>query len=290
MIRVSFGSTGAPNSRIRTGASTSTRALPTRSSRNWTGAVVRQLLKHLCSVLAARYGVAESSVRVYAAAPIFARTASGAITLRPDGVPFEFDDDPATSSACFRHEDHWSLRMPVTSDLLRGSGRSIPTQFAAYLGCQPGRNKELATAWGDVRVAWPLATPWPSIGSIRPALAATDAEEADILFLCYDPRSEELDLRVIKRATDGGLPVDQRISNGLGLHKVIVSMSDIAEALSVEHRGLPESIVRRDVQTALQVRSSLDIGGLLAEYSPELTEPLAPEDALRRLGRALGRS
>ena len=36
-----------------------------------------------------------------------------------------------------------ALRMPVT-DLLRGSGRSIPVQFAAYLGCRPGVNKVFA--------------------------------------------------------------------------------------------------------------------------------------------------
>ena len=235
-------------------------------------------IDHLCSVLSQRLDVAESSVRVYAAAPIFMKTASGALTLRPAGVPFEFDEDLAASPACFWHEDHWSLRMPVTLDLLRGSGRSIPMQFAAYLGCRPGLNKDFATAWGEVKAVWATTTPGPSLGSVRPVLTAVDAEEGDLLFVCYRPGSADIDLRVVKRTLPGSSPVEQRIADELGLHKEIGSLNDVADALRVEHDGGLESPVWREVQKALQARAALDLGGLLDEYVAQLAEPAVAAD------------
>ena len=237
-------------------------------------------LGSLCSVLSRRLDVAESSVRAYAAAPIFMKTASGEVTLRPESVPFEFDDNPGTNPACFWHGEHWALRMPVTDDLLRGSGRSIPVQFAAYLGCRPGVNKVFASGSSKVRAVWATTTLGPSLGSVRPALAAKGAEEGDLLFVCYHPGSPDIELRVVKRTPLGSLPVHQRIASELGLHTPIRSLNDVASALSVEHEAVPASIVWREVQEALEARSALDIGGLMAERFPEFAEPSDAADAV----------
>ena len=230
-------------------------------------------LDHLCSVVSQRLKVAESSVRIYTTAPIFMRTASGALTLRPEGVPFEFDGDPVGSPACFWHGDHWALRLPVTDDLLRGSGRSIPMPFAAHVGCRPGVNRVFASESGEVKAVWATTTLGPSLGSVRPALAAKGAEEGDILFVCYHAGSPDIELRVVKRTPLGSLPVQQRIAGELGLHAPIRSLNDVASALSVEHEGVPASIVWRDVQEAHEGRPALDIGGLMAERFPECAEP-----------------
>ena len=228
----------------------------------------------LCSVLSRRLDVAESSVRAYAAAPIFMKTASGEITLRPESVPFEFDDDPGASPVCFWHGDHWALRMPVTDDLLRGSGRSIPMPFAALRRVSALESTRVfASESGEVKAVWATTTLGPSLGSVRPALAAKGAEEGDILFVCYHAGSPDIELRVVKRTPLGSLPVQQRIAGELGLHTPIRSLNDVAGALRVEHEGVPAPIVWREVQESLKARSALDIGGLMAERFPEFAEP-----------------
>ena len=135
------------------------------------------------------------------------------VTLRPESVPFEFHDNQGTNPACFWHGEHWALRMPVTDDLLRGSGRSIPVQFAAYLGCRPGVNRVFASGSSKVRAVWATTTLGPSLGSVRPALAAKGAEEGDLLFVCYHPGSPDIELRVVKRTPLGSLaspPADRQ--------------------------------------------------------------------------------
>ncbi len=227
----------------------------------------------LCRVLAARYGVSTASVRGRTAAPIFMKTAAGELAFRTEDVPYEFKDDPATSGVCFWHEDHWSLRMLVTRNLLRGSGREVPAQFAAQLGCRPGGRQNVASAWGSVSLVWAEVTPKPAMGSVGPALRETGARVGDLLFVCHLPGGPEVDLRLVQRAIPGPAPADQRIAGELGLHTPIRSLNDVASALSVEHEGVPASIVWRDVQGAIEARPALDIGGLMAERFPEFAEP-----------------
>ena len=229
----------------------------------------------LCRELAERYRVSRASVRSRTAAPLFMRTASGMLTLRPADVPFEFDTDPATSPVCFRHDDHWSLRMLVTANLLRGSGREVPAQFAGPLGCRPGGRVEVASAWGSVSLAWAEASPKPAMGSLRPALTAAGARVGDLLFICRYAGATDLDLRIVQRSLPGPTPADQRIADELGLHKAIGSLNDVAAALSVAHDGVPAATVWRDVQKALKVRPTLDLGALLAERFPEFAAPPA---------------
>ena len=234
----------------------------------------------LCRVLAARYGVSTASVRGRTAAPIFMKTAAGKLAFRTEDVPYEFKDDPATSGVCFWHEDHWSLRMSVTRNLLRGSGREVPAQFAAQLGCRPGGRQNVASAWGSISLVWAEVTPKPAMGSVGPVLKETGARVGDLLFVCHQPGGPEVDLRVVQRASPGSLTVDQRIAGELGLHTPIRSLNDVASALSVEHEGVPASIVWRDVQEAHEGRPALDIGGLMAERFPEFAEPSDAADAV----------
>ena len=234
----------------------------------------------LSRVLSERYGVSAASVRGRTAAPIFMRTAAGELAFRTEDVPFEFEDDPATSGVCFWHDDHWSLRMLVTRNLLRGSGREVPAQFAAHLGCRPGGRQDVESAWGTVSLVWAEVTPKPAMGSVGPALRETGARIGDLLFVCHLPGGPEVDLRLVQRTLPGPVPADQEIAGELGLHTPIRSLNDVASALSVEHEGVPASIVWRDVQGALEARPALDIGGLMAERFPEFAEPAVGADAV----------
>ena len=257
-----------------------------------TGAIIEELdrrggavaVGELCRTLSERYGVSKASVRGRTGAPIFMKTASGLLTYRSDDVPFEYPDDPTTSGVCFWHEDHWSLRMLVAKNLLRGSGREIPAPFAVYMGCRPGGRADRMSPWGAVSTAWAEVSPRPAMGSVRPGLAAQGGRIGDLLFVCYHAGSPNLDLRLVQRTPPGPVSLDQRIAGELGLHTPIRSLNDVAGALSVEHEGVPAPVVWRDVQESLKARRALDIDGLMAERFPEFAQPSAALDALDAAG------
>src|SRR5206468_2906570 len=119
------------------------------------------------------------SVRAYASEPPFVRSASGLVAVanaevRVDRTPIE------DTRGCFRVGTHWSLRVVVDRDILRGSGRSIPPGVLQYLGMRPQDRRHLSTPVGDLLVNYGRQA---TIGSLRRAAQSLHCVEGDLLFV-----------------------------------------------------------------------------------------------------------
>jgi hypothetical protein len=78
------------------------------------------------------------------------------------------------------------LAIPVTADMLRGSGLPIRPAVAAALGVNPGQRRVFTSPHGQVPVMWRMSsTSGPSIGSLRAHTMATGANLQDTLVLIF---------------------------------------------------------------------------------------------------------
>ena len=143
-------------------------------------------LEHLVSVLTTRYGVRPSSVKMYAAAPMFIRAQDGKIRLRASDQQLIANDDPADCAGCYFVDGTWQFRFEVTQDTLRGSGRAVPPGFSVIAGCQPGQRVSYRSELGDIVLSWPETTAsGPSLGSVRAHAEAVRASLGDFLFVGF---------------------------------------------------------------------------------------------------------
>ena len=142
-------------------------------------------LDHLIDVLPSRYEVAEASIRMCAATPRFVLNSRGELRLRRESDPRvrargSLDRTPR----CYRHEGGWVIRLPVDTDLLRGSGRSCPGAFAAKLGVHAGGGRAFPFRETSITVSWhERSTSGPSFGSLREVTRQLGGEAGDWLFI-----------------------------------------------------------------------------------------------------------
>ena len=80
------------------------------------------------------------------------------------------------------------LAMPVTSELLRGSGQAVHRSVAAAAGVTPGQQRTFTSPRGNVVLTWSLtSTHGANLGSLRVLAGAVDATVGDTLVLALDP-------------------------------------------------------------------------------------------------------
>lgn len=132
--------------------------------------------------------IKESSIRTYLATLAFVVEGGMVRCRRPE------DPWPIVSSlntvpgASHRSDGCVQLAIPVTTQVLRGSGLSIEPPVAQAIGVAPGLGRDFETAHGPVPVAWDPAEPAaPNMGSVRQLAHAVDAELGDLLVLIFDP-------------------------------------------------------------------------------------------------------
>ena len=131
--------------------------------------------QHLIATLAERHGVKPGSVSQYLSAPMFAKTRDGRfIRLRRDDEAFRVSADPNVCPALYKIDGFWTLRVEVTTETLRGSGRLLNPAVAVVVGCQPGERCVFQSLRDAMKVvSWPpgSATGRPNIGSLKPDVA-----------------------------------------------------------------------------------------------------------------------
>ncbi|TDK85348.1 hypothetical protein [Mycolicibacterium mucogenicum] len=132
--------------------------------------------------------IKESSIRTYLATLAFVVEGGMVRCRRPE------DPWPIVSSlntvpgASHRSDGCVQLAIPVTTQVLRGSGLSIEPPVAQAIGVAPGLSRDFETDHGPVPVAWDPAEPAaPNMGSARQLAHAVDAELGDLLVLIFDP-------------------------------------------------------------------------------------------------------
>ena len=98
--------------------------------------------------------VAENTVRTYLSALAFI-IENGTVRRRRDDDPLPAQPHWNTARGTFKHGNTIRLALPVTGEMLRGSGTAILAAAAAGVGAQPGQRRSFRTAVGEVAVVGP---------------------------------------------------------------------------------------------------------------------------------------
>src|ERR1022692_3870393 len=216
-------------------------------------------ISDLAHELADAFGVKESSVRVYAEAPMFILEA-GALRLRGADEPYPVARDVARVRGCYVADGKASYLLAVDKDVIRGSGRPCPQQLAAALGVVPGSPREFAHDLGRLLVTWVETSGLgPSLGSTRSLVESLGAGLGDWLRLDFGLSSSTVTATKVvgeAEATVGALTRAEELT-GLAL---------------TGHSG------RTVVARALDVPVADVIGALVKRGDDELARVL-PEDA-----------
>lgn len=204
---------------------------------------------HLVTTLARSFHVAESSVRQYLAnSPNFSRTVDGLYVNQSRSFKPRISRPVELSRGCFRVDNHWSIKMRVTTELLRGSGTGISTPFAAYLGARiPGSKVQLFSPVGPVTIA---NTPTGStISSLRAAANSLSVHEGDLLFVCFC-EDDRLDFRSISKTALDGAEGLTKLAYEIGVTGVNEEqmISSIAYAIGLDDDATTDQIRRRFVE------------------------------------------
>ncbi|GAA3442156.1 sigma factor-like helix-turn-helix DNA-binding protein [Planomonospora venezuelensis] len=205
--------------------------------------------------LTGRYDVSESSVRAYAGGPGFERTQRGWIRVAgTEPADYQPRRDVSATRRCFRSRDgRWWHRVDVNAEHLRGSGSPLPTGFAAYLGMAPGGQLTASTPSGDVVISWHNQ---PTMGSIRPVLASSNAAEGDHVFLTVSDGGE-----LLTRYLPAALPGIPALNRALHLIGYTAPVASEAEGLRLigARIGLPDGCTRDEVVARLRDRGDREI-------------------------------
>jgi hypothetical protein len=242
---------------------------------------------HLVRTISATYGVAETSVRAYLAAPMFIVSDSGRVRVRTshdDKIPV--DTNLADAADCCWSPAGWRLRIQVDADLLRGSGRAISAAFAGHVGAGPGSKIAIPGPESAITVSWPLSSiTGPSIGSLRSLALALDASDGDLLFLRYVADAGRFAAKVV-RASD--IEAADGLSRLALLHGLRPSSDDRETLMAIVH-ALGQELSEGDdpvfiVDLALMRRRQDSWRELL----PETKKTKSIDEVLQRLAKALG--
>lgn len=227
-------------------------------------------IEHLVETLCTQFGVAASSVRAYASEPPFVRSASGLVAVanaevRVDRTPIE------DTRGCFRVGTHWSLRIIVDGEILRGSGRSIPPGVLQHLGMRPQDRRYLSTPVGDLLVNYGRQA---TIGSLRRAAQSLDCVEGDLLFVVL-ASDDAADFRAVRKHRVDMLQGMERLAAEVGAENSADPIAATSYAL-----GLPSDEYRIDaVRRRLRARREADLLALV----PDGHDPTSDEDILQDL-------
>jgi hypothetical protein len=227
-------------------------------------------LDYLVETLCSQFGVAASSVRAYASEPPFVRTADGRIAIgnaqpRLERTPIE------DTRGCFRFGAHWSLRIVVDAEILRGSGRAIPPGVLQHLDMRPQDRRHLSTPVGPLLVNYGRQA---TIGSLRRAADSVGCDDGDRLFVVMTS-DESVEFHAVHRDRLESLQGIERLAAELGAAGTDDPIAAVSYAL-----GLPSDEYRIDaVRRRLRARKETD----LLELVPDGEDVTADDDLLQDL-------
>lgn len=110
-----------------------------------------------------------------------------------------------TVRGAFRNgDDDIRVALPVTSELLRGSGHALHKAAAAAAGVSPGQPRTFPGPHGEVTLSWNLSsTHGTNLGSLRVLAGAVDATLGDTLVVAPRPRDGSVGVTRIGPDDDG---------------------------------------------------------------------------------------
>ena len=211
--------------------------------------------------IVSQFGVKESSVLAYAAAPMFVLEGDH-VRLRRNDEPFEVNSNLEPSPGAFHPSlGHVSLLIPVDAELLRGSGRPMSAPVATAIGVSPGAPRSFSYAEGALTVTWPVTSAvGPTLGSARVIATRAGVREGDRVRLDFDC---EQGLVRAERVTNDMDPFDSmeaiRLLTGITVESGS-ELTSVAQAVGVSPA---------DVRRVLVARGDSELAGLLPMASPD---------------------
>jgi hypothetical protein len=197
--------------------------------------------------------VAESSVRTYVSTPAFI-VKDNTVRRRTTADSWRELAPLSKARGAFRNgPNQIRLAVPVTKDVLRGSGQPVLPAVAGALGVLPGQQRRF-TGLIDIVIRWQLSSArGPSVGTLRPLTTAVDAVEGDELVLVFNHKGATFDA--------GRIAADDNLHQRLQMLIARPSpnpLSAIATSLSCQPN---------DVVTLLRRRGDTDLADLLDDES-----------------------
>jgi hypothetical protein len=142
------------------------------------------------------------------------------------------------------------VAIPVTSELLRGSGQTVHPAVATAVGVAPGEQRTFVSPHGAVTLYWKLAsTTGANLGSLRAQAAAVEAATGDTLVLAL--RVDDASLDVTRLGAEEHAPARLRKLLGRAVRSPVAAL---AAALDCR---------REDVGAVLAARGDHDLASLL---------------------------
>jgi hypothetical protein len=239
---------------------------------------------HLIDAVSSRYKVKRASVKAYLSAPMFSRTAEGLVRLRGKHERQNVQADPRVCSGLYSVDNKWILRVEVTADTLRGSGRPLPAAVAVLLGCQPGERKVFRSPADEIVVSWPPSSAsGPNLGSLKPDTDALGGKLGDFLFLTLEKGA--IGVRLLPASCLAHRNPTCKLALLLGLPESdaidAVHLEAIARAIGIgEQLQEPSADV---VHAHLMRRNEIDLARLLKN-----SEARDEEDILAKLATTIG--
>jgi hypothetical protein len=138
--------------------------------------------------------VAESSVRTYVSTQAFI-VKDNTVRRRTTADSWREVAPLSKARGAFRNgPNQIRLAVPVTKDVLRGSGQPIHPAVAVALGLKPGQQRRF-TGLVDIVIRWQLSSPrGPKVGTLRPLTTAVEAVEGDELVLVLNSKGGTFDV------------------------------------------------------------------------------------------------
>lgn len=202
-------------------------------------------LADLAQELASAFTISPASVSMYSAAPIF-RTQGGTIQLRPKDDPFVPTTNPAKVTGLYRHDvDRLAWHVRTDRDILRGSGRAIPTEVAVFLGSAPPSTIHLQHLSKAVPLTWSeTSNTGPTIGSLRELAASVGAEEGQLLRLVFDRTDRSISVHVVDEEPHGSPAELLARLTGLDANR-LSTQATVAEAIGATDEDVIATLTSR---------------------------------------------
>ena len=206
-------------------------------------------------ITAAFPDVAETSIRSYLSAPAFV-VEKGMARRRTETDGWPTVPPLNTARGAFHNgPNEIRIAVPVTFDLLRGSGQTLNPAIATALGIHPGQQRSFTGTLTDINLSWrQSAISGASVGSLRGPATTLGAQLDDTIVLAFNLRDNTVDVRRIP--ADANARQRLRVLLGNSVRKPVAAL---ARAL----RCPPE-----DIAALLRRRGDKELLALLTESAP----------------------
>lgn len=204
--------------------------------------------------------VAVSSIRTYINALAF-EVEHGMVRRRTNSDPWPAIPPLNRTRGAYRNgKNQIRVAFPVSAELLRGSGQSVPRAVAHALSVSPGQER-LFTGPMDALVRWRMSSSTgPSMNTLRPLAISLDAALGDSIVVTFDLKTSTLHAA--------------RLRDGEALHRQLPILlgRPTPNPVAALARGLdcaPDEVI-----AVLQRRGDDELAGLLVDDDSALATTL----------------